>query len=167
MKRAYEDEKYLRIVEHILTDENFNKIKTAEHHGISRYDHSLRVSYISYKITRVLGLDYHETARGGLLHDFFMTDNDRNMKEKLVSTFNHPKKAVNNSKNNFDISAKEEDIIRTHMFPINIKPPKYMEGWVVNLVDKGVAICEFSQKFSYRLKFATNVFMIFLMNFIK
>lgn len=167
MKRAYEDKRYLDIVEHILENDNFNEIRTSEHHGISRYDHSLRVSYISYKITKALGLDYHETARGGLLHDFFISENNRNIKEKMVSTFNHPKKAVDNSKNHFDISAKEEDIIRTHMFPINVKPPVYMEGWVVNIVDKGVAICEFSHKVSYKLKLATNVFMLFLMNFIK
>jgi uncharacterized protein len=167
MKRAYEDKLYLSIVEHILENDKFNEIKISEHHGISRYDHSLRVSYISYKISKVLGLSYYEVARGGLLHDFFMTDNDRNMKDKVVSTFIHPKKAVDNAKNHFGLSKKEEDIIKTHMFPINVRPPKYMEGWVVNLVDKGVGIFEFSKKFSYKLKLATNLFVVFIMNSVK
>ena len=32
------------------------------------------------------------------------------------------------------------DIIIKHMFPLNIKPPKYIEGWIVTLVDKLVSL---------------------------
>ena len=38
------DNSYKRIVGNILQNEEFNKIKNIEHHGITRFDHSLKVS---------------------------------------------------------------------------------------------------------------------------
>ena len=43
------DTMYIEIVNNILNNDEFNKIKEIEHHGISRLDHSLKVSYYSYK----------------------------------------------------------------------------------------------------------------------
>ena len=92
------DLRYRKIVKNILDNEEFNKIKNIEHHGITRYDHSLKVSYYSYKIAKTLKLDYRQVARGGLLHDFFLSGEDRTFKDKFLSTFVHPKKAEKNAK---------------------------------------------------------------------
>lgn len=167
MNEINNDNKYLNIVNHILDNEEFNKIKYIEHHGISRYDHSLKVSYYSYKIAKLLKLDYRETARGGLLHDFFLSNEERDAKERFISTFIHPKKAVKNSVEFFNINEKEVDIIKAHMFPVNITLPKYAESWVVNLVDKAVAITEFSKKFGYKFSYLANLYIIFLINSMK
>ena len=77
------DREYRQIVYHILVNEEFHKIKSIEHHGVTRYDHSLKVSYYSYKIAKFLHLDYEETARGGLLHDFFLSNEKRSSKERF------------------------------------------------------------------------------------
>ena len=164
MLNMEQDQDYLNIVNHILNNEEFNKIKTIEHHGITRYDHSVKVSYYSYKIAKFLRLDYKDVARGGLLHDFFLSEDDRNQKEKLISTFIHPKKAVEHTKKHFEISKKEYDIIKTHMFPINLALPKYAESWIVSLVDKGVAVSEFAEKFRYQFRYAMNVYLLILIN---
>ena len=37
----------------------------------------------------------------------------------------------------------ERDIIKRHMFPLNIRPPKYRESWIVCLADKICAVNEF------------------------
>ena len=43
----------------------------------------------------------------------------------------------------------EKDIIYSHMFPlIPTRPPKYLESWVVSLVDKVVATYEFASSYS-------------------
>ena len=94
MQKVQDDTEYLHLVNHILYNDEFKKIKDIEHHGVTRYDHSLRVSYYSYKISRILKLDYKQVATGGLLHDFFLSDEERNSKDSFISTFNHPKKAV-------------------------------------------------------------------------
>ena len=106
------DDNYMNIVGNILDNEEFNQIKRIEHHGTTRFEHSVRVSYYSYKISKLLHLDYVETARAGLLHDFFISDEDRNAKDRFVSTFVHPKEAVDNSMRVFGINEKEKDIIR-------------------------------------------------------
>lgn len=158
---------YIKIVDSILNNQEFNKLKDIEHHGITRYDHCVKVSYYSYKIAKKLKLDHRSAARGGLMHDFFLSDEDRNIKDKLVSTFTHPKLAVLKSCEEFDICDVEKDIIRTHMFPINMAVPKYAESWLVSCVDKMVAIKEFSHKFSYKLKYGLNLYILFLINFMK
>ena len=35
------------------------------------------------------------------------------------------------------------DAITRHMFPLNVTPPKYLESWLVSMVDKVVAAYEF------------------------
>lgn len=160
------DNNYKKIVNYILDNNEFNKLKTIEHHGITRYEHSLKVSYYSYKVAKALKLDYREVARGGLLHDFFLSNDERTLKDRFISTFVHPKKAEKKAKEVFSISDKEADIIRGHMFPINITVPKYFESWVVNIVDKVVAVNEFGHKFSKQIKYATNVYILFLINFL-
>jgi len=69
-----------------------------------------------------------------------------------------------NSKNTFGINKMEENIIGSHMFPVNIIIPCYLESWIVNLVDKIVASFEFTQKFSYGFSYATNLLLLFLIN---
>ena len=41
------DKEYKSIVEDILENKNFMKINDCRHHGITRLEHSLRVSYFS------------------------------------------------------------------------------------------------------------------------
>lgn len=167
MKNIENDFEYINIVNHILSNDKFNEIKKIEHHGISRFDHSLKVSYYSYKVAKFLKLDSEEVARGGLLHDFFLSDEDRTTKDRLVSTFVHPKKAVKNAEELFSISDKEKDIISTHMFPVNLSLPKYTESWIVNFVDKIIGFNEFCHKFGYKIAYVANVYLLFLINSIK
>lgn len=161
------DTEYSRIVYHILINDEFNKTKSIEHHGITRYEHSLKVSYYSYKIAKILHLDYEDVARGGLLHDFFLSSEDRDKKERFISTFTHPKKAVAKSIENFELTEKEIDMIRAHMFPINLAVPKYAESWVVSTVDKIVALTEFGKTFGYHLAYLANIYFILLINYLR
>ena len=91
MEECYNDMKYYNLVYDIINDNEFKKIDNCVHHGISRFDHSCRVSYYSYKVCRILGLNYKEVARAGLLHDFFLSENITK-KDKMKSMFVHSKK---------------------------------------------------------------------------
>ncbi|NLM63260.1 MAG: phosphohydrolase [Mollicutes bacterium] len=161
------DYEFLDIVEDILENKQFKRLKEMGHHGCNRFDHSLKVSYYSYKVSKFLGLDYYETARAALIHDFFFTKNDRNAKEFILSNFTHPKEAVNNSMKYFSISEKEKNIILSHMFPLVLYLPKYSESWIVNMVDKLVATQEWSYTFSYKLRNATTLIGLFIINIFK
>lgn len=167
MIKTKNDREYLFFVSDILENKEFNKLDLIEHHGISRLEHSLRVSYYSYKITKILKLNYEATARAGLLHDFFLSAEDRKLKDRFLSTFVHPKYAVENSKKYFGINAIEENIIESHMFPVYKRLPKYAESWIVSSVDKASAIYEFGKTFGMKLSYATNLFIILILNNIR
>lgn len=156
------------IVEDILMNEDFAKLKRYLHHGMDRYGHSLRVARISYEITRFLCLDYEKTARAALLHDFFLKDNLLlNTKDRIVTLFKHPDYALENAEEYFELSDLEKDIIVTHMFPIGRKIPRYLESWIVDLVDDVVSIYEKIYGIQKRMSFATSFLFILFMNRLK
>jgi len=155
---------YINIVSDILDNDKFLVIKKYKHHGINRLEHSMRVSYYSYLVAKKLKLNYIETARGGLLHDFFLKEDLEPKKQKFCFAV-HPYRSLENANNNFNLSDLEKDIIINHMFPtLPHKIPKYVESWLVSFIDKIVAIyelyCSYSR--SYMYKFA-NVYLTLLL----
>jgi len=170
MAKYKNDEEYLFIINNIMKNEEFKKIDSIKHHNTTRLDHSIKVSYYSYKIAKTLKLDYEDVARGGLLHDFYTDEicecHKVKDKIKLFST-KHPKDAVNNAVTYFDLSEKEINIIETHMFPVDYRIPKYAESWIVSFVDKILSFGEFSKKFSYKLTYVFNLYLLFILNIIK
>ena len=132
---------YKCIVNDILSNREFKKLDGYKHHSTNRLDHSMRVSFYSYKICKSLGLDYKSAARGGLLHDFFLNSYDGIGKKDLL--LSHPLIALYNANKHFTLNDKEIDIIKSHMFPINIKiRPKYKESYIITLVDKLACVYE-------------------------
>ncbi len=161
---------YDLIVKDILENENFKIMDEIEHHNTTRLDHMMKVSYYSYLVARFLRLNYRVVARAGLLHDFYLTktnDYDKKIDKIKLYTHNHPKEAVENAKKYFNINPIEEDIISSHMFPIDIKIPKYAESWIVSTVDKVVATYEFYKKASHKVKYGINFGFLLFINFLK
>lgn len=171
MPNYKEDIQYMNIIRHILDNEDFMILSNVKHHNITRLEHSLKVSYYSYKISKLLHLSYKETARAGLLHDFYLEqiDEQDRIKDKiLLFSFNHPKTAVNNSLKYYDLTDKEIDIIKTHMFPSSFSIPKYMESWIVSFVDKFVSTKEFGCKFHQKFILAkTYLYILVVVSFFR
>ena len=154
----------MNIVSDILDNDKFLKLENYKHHGINRLEHSIRVSYYSYLVAKKLRLNYEETARGGLLHDFFINEDIEPKKQKLSIVF-HPYSSLENACSNFNLSDLEKDIIINHMFPtLPHKVPKYMESWLVSCVDKGVAVYELTHSFqrTFLYKFS-KIYLVLLL----
>lgn len=138
---SYDDE-FLGYVSDILNSEEFVKRKEYLHHpNKSVYQHSLEVAYASYKFAKKHNLNARDISIGALLHDFYYKPWQENKEKKKFTKmhgFVHAKEALENTKKNFPelINKRVEDIIVKHMFPLNIKPPKYKESWIVSLMDK-------------------------------
>lgn len=165
-ENKYADKEYMSIVKDIIDHEEFNKTKEIMHHGLNRFDHCMRVSYYSYKVTKLLKLNYQDVARAGLLHDFFFVDNNEvDTTKRLDVLINHPKYALMNSKRYFDLNDKEEDIIVSHMFPISLKAPRYMESWIVDIVDNVVAVSEAFYATRKHLGVAVNFLLLVILNY--
>ena len=170
MINYHRDKNYMKLVNPILENKEFSQINTITHHGSTRMDHSLRVSYYSYKISKSMGLDYDQVARAGLLHDFYLerTANYKKPKDKfLLFATGHSKTAVRNAKKYFQLTAKEEDMIKTHMFPADYRIPKYAESWIICIVDKVVGTYEWFCKFKYQFVYGLNLYLLFLVNIFK
>lgn len=167
MKIVENDITYSKIVNDILTNEDFCKLKYIEHHATNKYAHSIRISYHAYKIAKLLKLDSTKVARAGLLHDFAISKNGRTLKERMVETFIHPKNALEESKKRFILSDMEENIIVSHMFPLYTALPKYAESWLVDIVDKVIGAYELLQKCSNKAMYFANMYILILFNIIK
>lgn len=170
MKRYKRDNEYLSIIDNIMNNDEFKQMENIKHHNTTRMNHLIKVSYNSYKVAKVFNLDYKDVARAGLLHDFYTEEVNKCSKIKdkvLLFSTKHPDNAVENSMRNFELSEKEINIIKTHMFPIDYKVPKYAESWIVSIVDKIVSFGEFGKKFRYSLTYVFNLYILFLINVIK
>ncbi len=163
MKKIYNDKEFMRVASPILSHKEFLKTKSIVHHGNTRYNHSVRVAYIAYKISKLLGCDTISTIRGGALHDFFLVRDDKNIATSTKMLIEHPKIAKENAIKYFGVNEKEQNIIEAHMFPISDVAPKYKESWIVTLSDKIVAAFEGAG----RAKTQIGIWMLFLINFIR
>jgi uncharacterized protein len=160
----YSDSFY-EIVDDILKNKEFDKLKLYTHHGITRHEHCLRVAYYTYVVCKALHLNYIEATRAALLHDFFT---DEVSKLKAWSRFRtHPTYALKNSKKYYKLSSLQEDIIIRHMFPVTFIPPKYIESWIVDIVDDGSAIYDKIYSMRKQLAAIFNSIIIFIIGFFK
>lgn len=138
------DAQYVAIVQDLLKQPAVQKLANyTQHHHSTRLQHSIAVSYDSYRIAKRMHLDYKSTARAGLLHDLFYY-NWRTTKFDLGShAFIHPRVALRNAEKITNLNDKEKDIILKHMFGATLAVPKYMESLIVSLVDDYEAEHEF------------------------
>lgn len=139
------DKEFIRIIEDLINNETVIKMKDyRQHFNISCYEHSLNVSYLSYKCCKKLGLDYESTARAAMLHDLYLYNwRKRENGRKGFHAFTHPLTAYNNASKITKLNKKEKDIIINHMWPVTIKLPKYIETYIVTVTDKYSAVIEY------------------------
>lgn len=139
----YNNKEFLEIINDIIKNEEFQNLKQYKHHYIyTRFEHCLSVSYYSYLVCKLLHVDYISAARAGLLHDLFFYDCESPESKPENHMKNHPKVALENAQNIFDLNKKEQDIILKHMWPITFSPPSYLETLIVTFVDKYCAFRE-------------------------
>lgn len=126
--------------ERMITEKDF-----IQHGNISCYDHSLNVAKKSLIIAGFLlifiKINEKSLIRGALLHDYFLYDWHKS--GHRLHGFFHAKCALKNAESDFRLNDIEKNIIKRHMFPLNICPPKYRESWIVCLADKLCAVEEF------------------------
>ena len=137
---------FFNIISEVARNETVKEMKDYKQHcDTSCYTHCMHVAYYSYIIAKKLGLDYKSTARAAMLHDLFLYDwrmKYRDPKNYGLHGFVHPKIALRNALEQFELNVKEQDIIVKHMWPMTVVLPKYKESYIVTLTDKYSAIRE-------------------------
>lgn len=128
---------------HVLSMGNF-----VQHGSVTTLEHALCVSWLAFLICRRLRKDPRETVRGALLHDLYLYDwHSRVTKtsaHRHFHGFTHPGIALKNANRFFTLTAREQDTICKHMWPLTIIPPRYLDSYIVCLADK---ICSAKETF--------------------
>ena len=138
-------EKLENLYQSFLNDEKILRMKDISmHRGSNCYIHSFKVAKKAIKKSiNKKNINLEVVLIGAILHDYYLYDwrQDRSKLKKHAK--NHPGIAINNAINDFDISDDVKTVIKTHMWPINIKAfPNTKEAKVVSLSDKAVTIRE-------------------------
>lgn len=125
----------------IIKSDNFHQMRNYKQHGdVSVLSHSLRVAERSLRFAKFMqkiGIEVDEKAivRGALLHDYFLYDwHEKDLRHNWHG-FRHAATALRNAEQEYELTEMEKEIIRKHMFPLNITPPTCKEAWIVNLAD--------------------------------
>ena len=138
----------------IMENEGFQKLKSFTQHGnISTYTHCLRVAKRSFNLARGLHLKTNEKEllKGAMLHDYFLYDwHDHGDK---LHGYHHPHIALKNAERDFGLTKKEQNIVKSHMWPLTLTHvPKSREAVIVCIADKICSIEETLKKDITRLK---------------
>ena len=129
----------------ILESKNMQKEKNYIQHGsVSVYEHSISVAIECLKIVDYLNIpvDIKSLVRGALLHDYFLYDWHEKDDSHKWHGFTHAKTALTNAKKEYALNKIEQNMIYCHMFPLNLRIPKYTESKILCIADKIVATKE-------------------------
>lgn len=148
------------IIADILKNKEFLKLREENHHGISRLEHSINVAKVTYYFAKQSRLkNVYEVTRAALLHDFFTND----QLEGKINLIAHPTVAAENAKRVFNVTDLEYNMIKSHMFPVNLTIPTSKEGWMLTTADKIVASYEMLK---YKVPLYTGVYYLLFINLI-
>jgi len=141
MKNEKYIDAYLAAVGDLLRNPAVESMKTYNHHGkIDTHFHSVYVSFTVLKLCE----KYHiknrdEIVRAALLHDFYLYDWHLEKHDEMHAWY-HPKAAVKNFESHFGKPTEmQREMILRHMFPLSVKPPNSVGGWLLTLADKHCA----------------------------
>lgn len=142
-------EEFENIIKDIKENETVNLMKNyRQHFNTSCYEHCYNASYYCFLIAKKLHWDYKSVARAAMLHDLFLYDwRKRENNRKGLHAFTHGNTACQNACKLFNLTEKEKNIIKRHMFPVTPIPPNSKEGLLLTVIDKYCGLIEIKSKF--------------------
>ena len=130
-----------------LNDEKILRMKDISmHRGSNCYEHSFKVAKKAIRKSiksAKKNLNLEVVLIGAILHDYYLYDWRQDRSRLKGHANNHPGIAIENAIRDFDISEEVKAVIKSHMWPINIRTfPNTQEAIIVSLADKAVTIGE-------------------------
>ena len=146
-KTIKECTEFNEILDDIISNKKVQQMQNYIQHGeMSCFLHCYYVAYYTYLICKKLKLDYKSATRGAMLHDLFLYDwhttSPTDVNEKGMHAWAHPRIALKNASEIFNLNEIEKDVIKNHMWPVTTKFPKTKEGFIVSCMDKYSATIE-------------------------
>jgi len=136
------NEEFMLIAAPLLEHPMVARLSQYEHHrDKTRLEHVIEVAWLSFYWGKRLSLDCTAIVRGALLHDLFFYDWLH--EGPRLHGFRHHNIALQNARKVTVLSPKEIDIIKKHMWPLTLIPPRYPESLLVCLVDTYCSIRDY------------------------
>ncbi len=110
-------------IENLCENGRFLQMASYIQHGdISVFEHSVGVAYMSVFIARSLHVKLHHMVliRGALLHDYFLYDWHEKDRRHCLHGLRHPRLAMRNACEDYELTKREKNIILRHMFPLTV-----------------------------------------------
>ena len=141
MKNAPNDPKlFEEELNKMLKDPKVQKLNDIpQHQGNNTLMHSVAVAKKSFEMAQELHwkIDEKQLVRGALLHDYYLYDTETMIYSDYEHGITHPQTALEQASKEFELSDKEQNIIRSHMWPLTLfHPPKSKEAFLVSMADK-------------------------------
>lgn len=137
---------FVSLVYDLIHSEEFIKMKEYQHHVKSNlYEHSVRVAYLCYNHHKRFNLKtgISDFVRGAMLHDYYLYDLHGGKIPHRLHWLRHPAIALENAIKKYpSLTSEQRDMIKRHMFPLTVTPPKTLAGWLICLYDKIAAIID-------------------------
>ena len=150
--RVSDENEFKNIISDLIQNDTVQKMKLyRQHYDTDCFEHCYMVAYYCYKLCKKFNLDYISATRAAMVHDLFLYDWHIKGDRKGFHAFTHGDCACKNASALFDLSDKEKDIIKKHMWPVTLIPPKSIEGFILTLVDKESATEEILNHFIARI----------------
>ena len=143
------------IYQAFLNDEKILRMKDISmHRGSNCYFHSFKVAKKAIKKSlNRKDINLEVVLLGAILHDYYLYDWRKDKSKLKKHGKNHPSVAINNAVKDFDISEDVKKVIKSHMWPLNIKEyPKSKEAKIVSISDKAVTVGESLTSKKYKQK---------------
>ena len=122
------------------------------HRGSNCFIHSFKVAKLAIKrAMRHKKVDLKIILYAAVFHDYYLYDWRKNKELLKGHGKHHPDIAIENAVRDFGINDEVKRVIKTHMWPVNIKAyPNTKEAKIVSLSDKGVTIGESLTSIKYK-----------------
>ena len=146
-------EKLENLYQSFLNDEKILRMKEISmHRGSNCYEHVFKVAKKAIKKSlNRKNINLEVVLIGAILHDYYLYDWRKNKELLKGHGKNHPDIAINNAVRDFDINDEVKKVIKTHMWPVNIKAyPNTKEARIVSISDKAVTIGESLTSIKYK-----------------
>lgn len=147
---------FFDIIKDVIANDTVKQMKNYRQHcNTSCYKHCMQVAYFTYITCKKLRLDYVSATRGAMLHDLFLYDWRKKYRDIDISglhAFIHPRIALKNASEIFDLNDIEKDVIVKHMWPVTLNFPRYRESYIVTIMDKYSACLETYYYLKHKLR---------------
>lgn len=114
-----------------------------QHGSVSTLAHATSVAKTALRLAWAFRMEVSEAelVRGAMLHDYYLYD--WHEPSHAGHATQHPLRAKENAERDFDLSAKEGNIIAAHMWPLPLtRVPASREAWLVCVADKWCSLAE-------------------------